>query len=245
MDTYQEKVIKELKSWERKIQKRPSMTGKYVKKVQTKMNSFIPDKVHHVMTTSIKSMVQATLVGSEYTTKKMPLQSLSLEEREKLVLQKLNSYKKTAAAEGAGTGAGGILLGLADFPLLLGIKMKFLFDVASIYGFDVTDYRERLYILHLFQLAFSSDEKRIEVFDTIVEWDEIVGSFPEKEVYLEEINWKAFQLEYRDHIDLIKMLQMIPGFGAVVGALANYHFLDVLGETAMNGYRLRLLKNNR
>ena len=32
---------------------------------------------------------------------------------------------KIAAAEGAGTGAGGILLGLADFPLLLGIKIKF------------------------------------------------------------------------------------------------------------------------
>ena len=32
---------------------------------------------------------------------------------------------KIAAAEGAGTGAGGILLGLADFPLLLTIKIKF------------------------------------------------------------------------------------------------------------------------
>ncbi len=27
--------------------------------------------------------------------------------------------------EGAGTGAGGIFLGLSDFPLLLGIKVKF------------------------------------------------------------------------------------------------------------------------
>ena len=50
---------------------------------------------------------------------------------------------KIAAAEGAGT-AGGILLGLADFPLLLGIKIKFLFDAATLYGFDTSDKEERL-----------------------------------------------------------------------------------------------------
>ena len=65
---------------------------------------------------------------------------------------------KIAAAEGAGTGAGGILLGLADFPLLLGIKIKFLFDAATLYGFDTSNKEERLFILHVFQLAFSSDD---------------------------------------------------------------------------------------
>lgn len=43
---------------------------------------------------------------------------MSLEEREKLVLEKAKTYKTTAMIEGAGTGAGGILLGLSDFPLL-------------------------------------------------------------------------------------------------------------------------------
>lgn len=60
--------------------------------------------------------------------------------------------------EGAGTGAGGILIGLTDLPLLLGIKIKLLYELASIYGFDVKDYRERMYILNIFQLAFSSQD---------------------------------------------------------------------------------------
>jgi hypothetical protein len=38
------------------------------------------------------------------------------------------------------------------------------------------------------------------------------------------------------------MLQMIPGFGAIVGAYANYNFLDHLGKTAVNCYRMRYLK---
>ncbi|RDC66456.1 Protein EcsC [Adhaeribacter pallidiroseus] len=48
------------------------------------------------------------------------------------------------------TGAGGILLGLADFPLLLGIKLKMLHDIAALYGHFVTDYRERIYLLYIF-----------------------------------------------------------------------------------------------
>ena len=74
--------------------------------------------------------------------------------------------------EGAGTGAGGILLGLADFPLLLSIKMKFLFEAAAVYGFNTKEYEERLFILHVFQLAFSSDEIRKETLKVMEHWDE-------------------------------------------------------------------------
>ncbi|MFV8826897.1 EcsC family protein [Alkalihalobacterium sp. APHAB7] len=236
------RVKDELRSWQKKMEKRQSMTGRLAKRIQTKMNQIIPEKVHHVVTTSIKKMVHATLIGSEYTTSVKRIDNTSFEERERQVDEAIKKYKKTAAVEGAGTGAGGILLGMADFPLLLGIKMKFLFETASCYGYDVNNFRERLFILYLFQLAFSSEEKRKEVYEIVSNWDEYVQTVPTEEEYLENINWKEFQLEYRDHIDLVKMLQLIPGFGAIVGAAANYHFLDVLGETAKNGYRMRLLQ---
>ncbi len=224
------------------MMKRQSMTGRYAKKIQTKVNQFVPEKVHTVVTTSVKNMVHATLIGSEYTAKKQPLLEGNLQEREEFIQQTIERYKKTAAAEGAGTGVGGIFLGLVDFPLLLGIKMKMLFDIASLYGFDVKDYRERLFVLHLFQLAFSSEEKKKEVFELIENWEDYVKQFPERKEYLKQLDWKSFQLEYRDHIDLPKLFQLIPGFGAIVGATVNYHFLDVLGETAKNGYRMRILE---
>ncbi|WP_216829394.1 EcsC family protein [Alkalihalobacterium elongatum] len=236
------RVKDELRSWQRKMEKRQSMTGRLAKRIQNKVNQIIPEKVHYVVTTSIKNMVHATLIGSEYTTSVKVMQNKSFEERESQVDEAIKRYKKAAAVEGAGTGAGGILLGMADFPLLLGIKMKFLFETASCYGYDVNDFRERLFILYLFQLAFSSEEKRKEVYAIVSNWDDYAQTIPTEEQYLENINWKEFQLEYRDHIDLVKMLQLIPGFGAIVGAAANYHFLDVLGETAKNGYRMRLLK---
>lgn len=239
MRSYEEIVKLELEKWHREMMKRPSFLGRYTKKLQKRMNGILPETLHQMLTKSIKNMVHAALIGSQYTTGKHPSAGLTLEEREKLVRDRLNFYKKAAAAEGAGTGAGGIFLGLADFPLLLSMKMKALFDIASIYGFDVKDYRERLYILHLFQLAFSGEERRREVYQHILLWDETLKRFP-PDNNLEGIDWRVFQQEYRDYIDLVKMLQLIPGIGAVVGAFANYRLLDTLGETAMNGYRLRI-----
>lgn len=233
---YDEKVLDETRRWKMQVAKKSTMFQRFSKGAQNKVNAIIPEKVHTIMTESIKKMVQGTLVGSNMTTKMNEGHVvMTLEEKEKWIQEKLNVYKRTAAVEGAGTGAGGILLSLADFPLLLSIKMKFLFEVAAIYGFNTKNYEERVFVLYIFQLAFSSDSRRKQVLRYIENWEE------HKEE-AKELDWKAFQQEYRDHIDLIKMLQMIPGFGAVVGAYANYHFLDQLGATAKNCYRLRMFK---
>ncbi|MFC4322165.1 EcsC family protein [Litchfieldia salsa] len=231
---YEEKIRDDLFHWRRRLTAKSSFINRFSKKVQTKVNDKIPQKFHNILTESIKKMVEATLVGSEYTTKAKEIPP-TLEEKDILVRQVLNTYKRTAAVEGAGTGAGGIFLGMADFPLLLSIKMKFLFEVASIYGFDTKKYEERLFILYIFQLAFSSDQHRIDTLKEIEQWDIVKEE-------LVEIDWRVFQQEYRDYIDLIKMLQLVPGFGAIVGAYANYNLLDHLGETAINCYHLRLIK---
>ena len=139
--------------------------------MQTKINSLIPEKVHVGITKVLKQMIRVVLFGAGITTGKS-LITAPLETREELVLKKINNYRKTAAIEGGITGAGGILLGLADFPILIGIKIKLLFEIASLYGFDVSDYKERIYILHIFELAYSSHEHRRKVYLKMTDWDE-------------------------------------------------------------------------
>lgn len=234
MNEYELMVYDEVIEWRRKLTRRSGMMNRVSKKAQGKINGLIPEKVHEVMTESIKGMVKTTLFGSQITTNKNQATGLSLAERDELMRKKTASYQKTALFEGAGTGAGGILLGLADFPLLLSIKMKFLFEAAALYGFNTTEYQERLFILHVFQLAFSSDEIRKETLYEIENWEE-------RKQTLLEMDWRKFQQEYRDYIDLVKMLQLVPGIGAFVGAYANNNLLKHLGETAMNAYRMRLL----
>lgn len=239
MINYEDKVLRELGRWKIKMTKKPSITNRISKGIQNKTNNLIPDKVHKIITEAIKNMTKLVISGSKFITNK-PKKSGSLEERELLVKERLKFYKKAATASGAGTGAGGILIGLADFPLLLSLKMKFLFDVASIYGFDVREYKERLYILYIFQLSFCSQKKRIETYWLIANWEKYTKELPEN---INDFNWRSFQQEYRDYLDLAKLLQLVPGIGAVVGAYANYKLMDKLGETAINAYRLRILDN--
>ena len=214
----------------------PSILSRLSKKVQTRVNGWIPEKVHNAITIAIKQMIRAVLFGATYTAVNPPEDS-TLETREAAVMQRIEFFRKTAAVEGGITGAGGFLLGLADFPILIGIKLKLLFDIASIYGFNVKDYKERVYLLHIFELAFSSDSHRKKVYLKMEDWDQKSKELPDD---INQFDWRNFQQEYRDYIDLAKMAQLLPIIGAPVGAIVNYRMIKKLGSTAMNAYRMRI-----
>jgi hypothetical protein len=232
MNSFESNALTEMEMWKRKRLKRAGILNRTAKKAQMKFNSIIPDKVHKAVTDSIRNMVKVTLAGSGFTSSNKAVVPDSLEDKEQYLRERLSFYRKAAALEGAGTGAGGIFLGLADFPLLLSIKMKYLYEASQIHGFDPKAYEERLFMLYVFQLAFSSDDHRREVFSIIDHWEE----YKQKVV---DLDWKVFQQEYRDYIDFVKMLQLVPGIGAVVGAYANYGLLEELGEAAVYAYRRR------
>ena len=232
---YEDLAYAELTAWLVKMRKKPSIPNRMARFVQTKINNVIPEKVHSGMTFAIEKMVKGVLFGSVYITSS-PLKDAPLEIREASVKNKIEWYKKTASAEGAITGAGGILLGFVDFPAFLAIKMKLLFEIAALYGYEVKNFKERVFILHIFQLAFSSQRGRNEVFERIADWEHYSEKFSEE---ADDFGWRTFQLEYRDYIDLAKLAQLIPIIGAGVGAIANYKLVQLLGDTAVNCYRMR------
>ena len=217
---------------------KPTLINRMSKSVQVKINTWIPEKVHRAITATIKQMIRGVLFGANYTTAK-PLSGLTLQEREEAVWQRIRFYKTTAAVEGGITGAGGILLGFADFPILIGLKLKLLFDICSMYGFNVKDYKERVYILHIFELAFSSHVHRRNVYLKMVDWNVKSKDLP-KDIH--QFDWRNFQQEYRDYIDLAKMAQLIPIIGAPVGFVVNARLINKLGKTAMNAYRMRIVE---
>ncbi|GIQ69302.1 EcsC family protein [Xylanibacillus composti] len=240
-ESYEALVRRELQRWEWQLYKPPGMLERASKSVQASINRRIPDRVHISLTAAVKGIVRTTLFSAEYLPKGEPLKGASLAESDKRATELLDRYKKWAAAEGAGTGAGGILLGMADFPLLLGIKMKFLFELAHAYGYSTNLLHERLFILNVFQLAYSSPEKKPALLDTIKEWPTHVAALPAQNAYEEHVDWQQLQQEYRDTLDFRKLLQLLPGVGAIVGAWANYGLLEELGKTGTNSYRLRRL----
>ena len=75
----------------------------------------------------------------------------------------------------------------------------------------------------------------------MTDWEQKRDALP-KDIH--QFDWRNFQQEYRDYIDLAKMAQLIPVIGAPVGVIVNNRLIKKLGETAVNAYRMRLLGAN-
>lgn len=240
MDSYQHYINAEVGLWLYEMKKPPGLFSRFTHGVQGKINDIIPEKVHKAITIAIENMVKAVITGSAWIVPKAD-PNLTAMVRENKVRERIKWYRNTASAEGAITGAGGILLGFVDFPAFLTIKMKMLFDIAALYGADTKDYHERLFLLYIFQLSFSDQKRRNELVGLIENWEDFKSDLPNE---MKDFDWRKFQLDYRDYIDLAKLAQLIPIIGAGVGALANYRLTEHLGKFAMNSFRLRLLKKS-
>ncbi|MGH6963199.1 MAG: EcsC family protein [Phenylobacterium sp.] len=235
---YETLAREELAAWLAKMDKGPSLLDRASRGVQGRINRVIPEKVHVADTAVIERLTRAIVVGSDLTTAK-PLREGSLSAREAQVRGRISAYRAAAAAEGGVAGAGGFALSLAEFPTLIATKIKLLFDIAALYGHDGAQLSERLYVLSIFQLAFSGADHRRDVLAAMADWKG--KTHP---ATLDGVDWRKFQQEYRDYIDLAKMAQMIPLIGAPVGAVVNYRLLDKLGETAIEAYRMRWFAND-
>jgi hypothetical protein len=223
----------DLAAWRARITRPAGPLGAASRAVQRRINRIIPEKVHAAVTAAMSGMTRAILTGADFATAS-PLHNASLEDREAKVRAAIDGWKKAAGAEGGVAGAGGFLLAAADFPLLMSFKLKLLFEIAALYGHDGSVLSERLYILHIFELAFSDVEHRVRVLQAMDDWD--TRPHPTD---LADFDWRAFQQQYRDHIDLAKLAQLLPVVGAPVGAVVNWRLTAHLGETAMMAYRMR------
>ncbi len=237
MNMYEKKVYREITAWQRDIMKKPSVFNSALSSVQGAGQKLVPTSIQNVITEGVKGLMSTIMFGSELITTRRDINGFNLAEKDQLAEEKFRFYEKTAVVQGATFGAGGIVLGLADFPALMSIKVKFLYELAESYGYDTEDKRERLFMLYIFQLAFSAEKERQKIFEKICNWDRNIENF-------ESLDWETFQKEYRNYIDFAKALQLLPIIGAPAGAIANYNLMGHLKTFAMNCYRTRYFIEN-
>ncbi|RSB48209.1 EcsC family protein [Brevundimonas sp. 357] len=233
---YEARALAEALAWRDRQLKRPGLWDKTTRATQDRINRVIPERVHEIVTGAVQQMTRGLLAGSEWTTAR-PLTEGALQEREARVRTRVELYRTTASVEGGVAGAGGFLMAAADFPALMAIKVKMLFEIAALYGYSGRDLKERVIVLRIFQMAFSSARHRPEALAAL----EAAMCAPDDPDALKAFDWRKFQLEYRDYIDVAKLAQLLPLVGAPIGAVVNWRLTQRLAETAMNAYRLRLL----
>jgi uncharacterized protein (DUF697 family) len=231
---YEARVLAEAEVWRERQLRRPGLWDRTTRAAQDRINRIIPERVHQVVSSGVELTTRGIMAGAEWTTAK-PLLHGNLRTREDLIRTRVDFYRTTASVEGGVAGAGGFLLAAADFPALLAIKVKLLVEIGALYGHSGKSLAERLYLLRIFQLAFSSARHRPEALSAL----EAAGRGLHQPERIQDFDWRKFQLEYRDYIDLAKLAQLIPVIGAPVGAVVNWRLTTRLATTAMNAYRLR------
>ena len=227
-------ALAEVETWRARVLKPPGLWDKATRGTQDRINKVIPEKVHAVVTSGVEAMTRGILFGSDLIQTR-PVAGGSLAVREARARAAIKTWRNTASVEGGIAGAGGFVLAAADFPALMAIKVKMLGDVVGAYGWGGDTARERLFLLHIFHLAFASARRRPEALAELERWIAGVGQ-PEA---ITEYDWRRFQIEYRDYIDLAKLAQMIPVVGAPIGAVVNWRLVERLGETAIMACRMR------
>ena len=224
----------ELEAWRARILKRPGLLDKASRAAQDRINRIIPERVHAIVTSGVEAMTKGILTGSEVLNVRPPAGG-SLAAREEKVRALIRTYRNAAGVEGGVAGAGGFVLAAADFPALMAIKVRMMADIVSVYGWGGGSARERLFLLDVFHLAFASPRRRPEALKALEDRIANLGGVDR----LEDYDWRKFQQEYRDYIDLAKLAQLIPVVGAPIGAMVNWRLVDRLGETTMMACRMR------
>lgn len=242
--SYEREVAHKIKRFERKIKQSPPSFLRWSTDIQKKIDRWIPGQVH-------RSIANALEKGIKTFLEEVPLQQSEkiIASRNKYVhlqdyapeaIQLIEDYKKLATIEGAGTGFGGIIASTIDFPALVSIKLRLMQELANLYGYDLTQIEERVFVLKVIQLQFSEKNVRWNVWQELQDWE--LEGLSESKLSKHDFDWEEFYLEYKRSIELPKLLQIIPGLGAIVGAWANHSFLEELGQTAMLCYEQRKLQ---
>lgn len=166
------------------------------------------------------------------------VQSLSLVEMDNTVKKLTKSRKKIATVQGASTGFGGIFTITLDIPLLLGLQLKTLQDIAICYGFDPASEKERIFIVKCLQFVSSDIVGKEAILKQLTLFDQ-PEKINDREVISEIQGWREVIFTYRDQIGWKKLFQMVPVAGLLFGAFINRSAINDIAEAGMNLYRKR------
>ncbi|WP_409304449.1 EcsC family protein [Peribacillus sp. SCS-155] len=151
-------------------------------------------------------------------------------------IQKTNS--KLAAFQGATTGIGGLFTLAADIPVLLGLSLKTLQDIAVCYGYDPNNREERIFIIKSLQFATSDIVGKEAILNELALF--FNNSSNRKDEVISQLQgWREVVATYRDQFGWKKLLQMVPIAGMVFGAFTNRSMIQDIAETGHMLYKKR------
>jgi hypothetical protein len=153
-----------------------------------------------------------------------------------------------AVAEGAATGAGGVLGIGVDIPAILTLSLRTIHKIGLCYGYKANNKSERDFVLGVLSAAGSNSMK---------EKTEALLALRVEQNMIRKYTWKALaekgavvmtvkQVCKQLGINLTKRkaMQAIPAIGGGIGAAVNGEFMRDIGYAARRSYQERWLRDN-
>ncbi|MGA9175112.1 MAG: EcsC family protein, partial [Thermoactinomyces sp.] len=123
-----------------------------------------------------------------------------------------------------------------DIPVLLGLSLKVLQEMALAYGYNPNEKRERIFIVKCLQFASADYVGKQSVIQYLTR-------FQEGEIQRESISelqgWREVITTYGENFGWKKLFQLIPVIGIIFGAILNRSTVDEVAEAGMMLYRKR------
>lgn len=162
---------------------------------------------------------------------------ISIQDMIKLSTQLQKDRTKFATLQGASTGFGGFITLAIDIPVILGIALKTLQEIAMIHGYDPNDKQERIFIIKCIQFASSDIVGKEAILKELSTLHDPKRSSEEMISQLK--GWQEVFFTYRDHFGWKKLFQAVPVAGMIFGAYANKTMIQDITEAGTMLYRKR------
>ncbi|MCM3388439.1 EcsC family protein [Ureibacillus chungkukjangi] len=152
--------------------------------------------------------------------------------------EKLQSERsKLATVQGASTGFGGVFTLVIDIPVILGMALKTLQEIAIIHGYNPNEKQERVFIVKCLQFASADIVGKEAILNELSMLNKKKDT---AESMISQLKgWQEVFFTYRDNFGWKKLFQMVPIAGMVFGAIINKGMMDDVSEAGKMLYRKR------
>ncbi|PYE48534.1 EcsC family protein [Paenibacillus barcinonensis] len=176
---------------------------------------------------------EAEITAKMYSVEKLPMEVL-----DRVADNITDSRSKFAAAQGAATGFGGIVTIAADIPIVMGLSLKVLQEMALCYGFDPDDPLERIFIVKCLQFSSADIVGKKAIIEELADYDN-----PDKlvEVVSQMQGWREVFNSYSESFGWKKLFQLVPVAGMIFGSVSNKNTIQDVAEVGKMLYKKRLI----
>ncbi len=144
--------------------------------------------------------------------------------------------KKIATVQGATTGFGGWFTLAIDVPVLLGLSLKVLQEMAISYGYDPRENTERIFIVKCLVLSSSDIVGKRAIIEELSQFGRNMQNI---NTIAQLQGWREVIITYSDNFGWKKLFQLVPIAGMLFGAYLNRKTIEDVAMTGKMMYRKR------